>query len=371
MHASWHEVAATLTDVPPPRPSRRTLVVGVAVLVVVALVAGGLVVWRWLTRTDLERALDVVPASSLRVGFTDWGTLRSELVPSLPTRPSASQIQAFMGKAYDTDLSAVSSIDESAVALQRYYGFSPANADWEAYAQSRQGATMVLKLHDADFSVLRDNLRELGYRKPSQDDGVWRGGIDLVAGIDATISPELQYVALLEDQDLVVTSDTSSYAAEAVRSAKGVDDTLLGRVDTLASALGQPANAMIWSRDFACEDLAMSKADADDQARADQLVKAAGGVDPLTGLGMAMSPKRTLQVVEQFADGEQADANVRPRARLAVGDAVGRGSSFADDFRLTSSKAVGSTVRLTMVPRAKEGFVLSTLDQGPVLFATC
>jgi hypothetical protein len=61
----------------------------------------------------------------------------------------------------------------------------------------------------------------------------------------------------------------------------------------------------------------------------------------------------------------------RARARLAVGDAVGRGGSFADDFRLTSSRATGSTVLLTMKPKQREGFVLSALYDGPVIFATC
>ena len=35
---------------------------------------------------------------------------------------------------------------------------------------------------------------------PKDEDGVWRGGADLVAQIDPTITPELQYVVLLADQ---------------------------------------------------------------------------------------------------------------------------------------------------------------------------
>ena len=148
--------------------------------------------------------------------------------------PSDSKVEAFMQKAYDTDFSAASSIDESAVALQEHYGFSPANAQWEAYAQGRQGATMVLKVADGtDFGALADNLRTNGYGKPKDDDGVWKGGVDLVAGIDPTITPELQYVVLLEDQGLVVTSDTAAYAAAAADAARGDRDSLAstGRVD--------------------------------------------------------------------------------------------------------------------------------------------
>ena len=92
---------------------------------------------------------------------------------------------------------------------------------------------------------------------------------------------------------------------------------------------------------------------------------------PLAGLAMAMQPNRTLRIVAYFEDDEQAEKNLRARARLAVGEAVGRGGSFADDFELESSKAVGSSVVLEMRPRSKTGFVLSTLYDGPVLFATC
>jgi hypothetical protein len=86
---------------------------------------------------------------------------------------------------------------------------------------------------------------------------------------------------------------------------------------------------------------------------------------------MAMTPDRTLTVAEQFESTDQARENLRARARLAVGDAVGRGGSFADDFRLTSSRATGSTVLLTMKPKQRTGFVLSALYDGPVIFATC
>ena len=174
----------------------------------------------------------------------------------------------------------------------------------------------------ADFDTLAENLRTLGYRKPSEATGVWRGGIDLVSRIDPTISPELQYVVLLADQHLVVYSDTSSYAAVAGKAARGDAASIGPTVWELTGALGSPANAMIWAKDFACEDLAMSSADDDAQAEADTAVREAGGVSTLTGLAMAMDPDRSLHVVEQPAQADQATENLRPRARLAVGQAV-------------------------------------------------
>ena len=89
----------------------------------------------------------------------------------------------------------------------------------------------------------------------------------------------------------------------------------------MAGRLGDPANAMFWTGDFACDDLAMSRADQNDQQEAERLVRDAGGVTPLAGLAMAMRPDRTLRIVAHFEDSEQAEENLRPRAKLAVGDA--------------------------------------------------
>jgi hypothetical protein len=86
---------------------------------------------------------------------------------------------------------------------------------------------------------------------------------------------------------------------------------------------------------------------------------------------MAMLPDRTLRVVAHFEDSERAKKNLRSRARLAVGDAPGRGVSVADAFKLTSSGSRGRDVVLDLRPRQSTGYVLSALYDGPVLFATC
>ncbi|HET8561760.1 MAG TPA: hypothetical protein VFL69_14660 [Marmoricola sp.] len=346
--------------------TRRVIVVALAVVLLAAIGWTGKVLWDRAHRTDFQQALGLVPASSLRVGFTDWASVRARL--------HTADVKRLEAKAYNTDLSAASSIDQEGVALQRLYGFGPGTATWEAYAQSRQGATMVLKLPDtSDFGAIAGHLRDNGYHQPSSDTGVWRGGIDLVASLDPTLSPEVQYVVLLADQHLVVTSDQSSYAATAARVAAGDGRSLadLDSVGEMASRVPAPAAAMVWSRDFACRDLAMSKADAGDQRLAQQLITRAGPVSPLSGLVMAMAPDRTLTVAEQFESTGQARENLGARAKLAVGQAVGRGGSFADDFRLTAAKATGSTVLLTMKPKQRVGFVLSDLYDGPVIFATC
>ncbi len=354
--------------------ARGVAVVFTTLVLVAGLLVVGTVVWKRAHRSNLDEALSLVPASSLRVGFTDWGVVRRRLDAHLGAAPDTDAVEGLMRRAYDGDWSAASSIDASAAALQSTFGFSPATAQWEAFAQGRQGATMVLKVADgADFGVLAENLRSAGYQRPEKDDGVWQGGIDLVAGLDPTLSPELQYVALLEDRGLVVSSDDPSFAASAARTAAGDGSSFASveGVSDIASRLGEPANAMLWGKDFACTDLAMSQADDDAQAQAEARVADVGGVTPLAGLAMAMEPGRALRVVAHFEDSGRAEKNLRPRARLAVGEAIGRGGSFADDFELTSSKAAGSDVVLDLRPRSRSGFVLSALYDGPLLFATC
>ncbi len=348
--------------------------VTVALLLVAGLIAAGWVTWQRLNRTPLEEAMGLVPASSARVGFTDWDVVRSRLDADLGDTPDREAVEAMIEKAYDSDYAAVSSVDEAAGALQEIYGFGPATAQWEAFAQGSKGAVMVLKVREgSDFGILGDNLRSAGYGKPEEDDGVWEGGADLVSGLDPTITPELQYVVLLEGPGLVVTSDNPDFVASAAEVAAGDARAFssVAGVGDITGRLGDAANAMVWGRDFACTDLAMSRADEDDQQQAEERVRQAGGVTPLAGLAMSMAPDRTLRVVAHFEDSDGAEKNLRPRAELAVGEAIGRGVSFSDDFELTSSRAVDQDVVLTLEPRTRSGFVLSALYDGPVLFATC
>lgn len=353
----------------------RTIALTVILVVVLGtLVTVGARFWADRNRTDLRRALDVVPSSTLRLSFTDWSAVRSALRSHPGNDPSDAAIDDLISRGYDRDLTAVSSIDDSAKALQEHFGFSPATMDWEAYAQGRSGATMVVRMPDGfDFDTVTRKLASAGFTRPKHDDGVWNGGIDLVAALDMTITPELQYVAVLADHHLIVTSDTESYAKRAAAVAGGHGRSL-GDVSSVRDAvapLDEPAAAMVWAEDFACSDLAMSQAATDDQDTANALVAKAGELTPLSGLVMALDPDRTLTVSELFESRRAAKENLRPRAELVVGPAPGRGGSFSDDLRLTRSHTDGSTVQLVLRPREKTGFVLSALDSGPVLFATC
>jgi hypothetical protein len=353
---------------------RTIALVTIGVVVVGALVLVGTRIWTDRDRTDLRRALDVVPSSTLRLSFTDWDAVREALEADLGKEPSADEIQDLISRGYDRDLTAVSSIEEAASALQEHFGFSPATMSWEAYAQGKSGATMVVRMPDGfDFDEVTTKLTDLGFTKPKNDDGVWLGGTDLVAAIDPTITPELQYVAVLADRHLIVTSDVEDYARKSAEVARGNGRSLgdIAAVRDVVQPLAEPAAAMLWAEDFACSDLAMSQASAEDQEEADALVEKAGELTPLSGLVMALGKDRSLTVSELFESGTAAKENLRTRANLIVGPAPGRGGSFSDDLKLTESRTDGATVQLRLEPRAKTGFVLSALDSGPVLFATC
>ncbi|MFL6023217.1 MAG: hypothetical protein ACJ72O_07750 [Marmoricola sp.] len=354
---------------------RRTVAIAVILLVVLsALVVIGVRFLADRNRTDLRRALDVVPSSTLRLSFTDWAAVRSTVHSNPGQDPSDEAIDRLISRGYDTDLTAASSIDDSAKALQEHFGFSPATIDWEAFAQGRSGATMVARMPDGfDFDAVKRKLASAGFTKPQHDDGVWKGGVDLVATIDQTITPELQYIAVLADRHLIVSSDTEGYAKAAAAVAGGHGRSLgdVASVRDVVSPLAEPAAAMVWAEDFACSDLAMSQASTDDQDTGTSLVDRAGGIAPLSGLVMALGTDRSLTVSELFDSQRAAKQNLQPRAKLIVGPAPGRGGSFSDDLTLTKSHTDASTVQLVLKPRTKTGFVLSALDSGPVLFATC
>lgn len=342
--------------------------------VVLAMVVGAVRLWHDAHRTDFSRALSVVPEGTLRLSFTDWSAVRHRLGIASTDDPSAALVARLISKGYDSDLTSVSSVDDSAVSMQRNFGFSPATIQWEAYAQSPAGATMVARMPSGfDFTGVENHLQDMGFKRPASRTGVWLGGTDLLASVDPMLSPELQYVAVLADKGLIVTSDQQSYAGTAARVAAGNGASLADLDSTrgLVDKLGEPAAAMVWTRDFACSDLAMSSADQGAQDEANTLIAQAGKITPLTGLVMALGTDRHLTVLEGFDSGSTARENLRARAKLAVGSAPGRGGTFSDDLKLVTSQTDGAAVRLVFTPRTSTGYVLSDVNDGPVLFVTC
>jgi hypothetical protein len=353
-------------------------VVGVVSALVVALVVGGWLVWRATSGTSYQQAVAWMPESTLRATYTDWASVR-ELADgtSLGASSSSRNVSGFLSRAYDLDLTSTSAVVDSTYAMNRHYGFSALDAEWEMYGQSREGAVDVMRFGDSvDLEGVERSLRRLGYTPPSGgagSGGVWTGSTDLVATIDGELTPVMENVVVLPEQDLVLLSDNDAYASSAADVVTGDAEGLMEVEGTsaLASAAGEPATAVLLASDFACESLGMAQADEEDQAAAEEAVRAAGGVSPLAGVVVAMRPDRSVVVGMHFEDSEQASDDLRPRVELASGEAVGQGGTFGERFRVEEAVADGNEIVMQLDPAARDLPLVSDLTQGPLLFASC
>ena len=345
------------------------------------LVAAGLTGWRLLPEpTAYQQAVTWLPASTLRASYTDWAQVRDRAGgTSLGAASSAREVDRFLDRAYDLDLTTASAVSVSTYVLMHKYGFSPLDADWEIFGQSREGAVDVLRLDETvDMAGIERTLRTLGYTAPaagSDRAGVWTGSADLVATLDPALSSTQQNVAVLVDQRVVLMGDDATYLSAAAAVVRGSSDGLasVSGVENLARVVPDvPVSALLWAGDFACEDLSMGAADEEDQRVAEDLVADAGGVSPLAGLVIARVTSGSLTVGLHFESDDQAESNLQQRVDLASGPAPGQGGSFADRFSVTSAQVDGSDVVLRLRPRAaaRPG-VFSDITQGPILFATC
>jgi len=352
---------------------RRLLIVAPLVLLLLAASAvAGVRWWQERHRSDLERAMALTPLETQRFSWTDWEAVREELHADIGPDSSGGDVESFLADGFDADLTSESAMVESAAALQEGFGFSPADVQWELLAQSTTGSVLLVGLPDSlEVDELGDGFEELGYGRPDDETGVWAGGEELVARLAqdlGSLSPQFQYLALDEDRRLLMTSDSNAYLRQVTADLDG-DVTDRGLRD-VADAVGDPLSAAVYTGDFACRSLSMAQADPSDQSAADQLVPAAGGVDPLMAFAMGASKDGTVVVALAFANDEQARRNADSRAALAAGPAPGQGGDFADRFELGPVTADGRVVTLELRP-VEDSPVLSDLATGPVLFATC
>jgi hypothetical protein len=331
-----------------------------------------------LQRTSYQQAVEWLPASTLRATYTDWESVRSLADGSgLGSASTTRDVSSFVSRAYDLDLTATSAVVDSTYAMNRRYGFSPIDASWEMYGQSREGAVVVLQFGDSvDLEGVERNLRGLGYQPPSGgagSGGVWAGSADLVATIDPTLTPVMQNVVVLPDEGVVLLSDNQAYASSAASVVSGDEEGLdsVDGVSSLAAAVDEPASAVLFASDFACEALSMATADEEDQAVADDLIASAGGVSPVAGVVVAMQPDRSLVVGMHFESSDQASDDLRPRTELATGEAVGQGGTFGERFRVVEAAADGNEIVMDLEPASDDLPLLSDLTQGPLLFASC
>jgi hypothetical protein len=344
---------------------------GVAVAVLVLVAAATWVVLRVLDEEDpttMAYAVSLAPEGAQRVLWTDWAGVREELGLDLDRASSGEQADGLLEAALDADLGSASILDLSAATMQQSLGFSPATLDWELYAQTADGAALVMRLGGG---VTTDDvaaaLVEVEYVEPAEADGTWTRDAD-TSPVATDLDPTLGNIALLEDEGLVVASDLPigvDAALDAIADAES-EPVPAGVVD----ALGSPLSAVLYTGDQACSELAMGNADPRDQQTADDLLAAAGTVNPLTGFAIAAEPGGGVRVAMGFDGEEQARTNADTRAVLAAGPAPGQGGDFADRFTVEEVSADGSVVRMDLA-RVDGAEVVADLTNGPVLFATC
>jgi hypothetical protein len=337
---------------------RRTLLLSAVVAVAVVVVA---LVVRQVTaedRTRLQQAVDLAPAGAQRLSWTDWAGVRDEL--------GTDNLDQLIDEGFDADLTSTSALVTSAASLEESFGFSPQNLEWELFAQGTDAAVVLMGLADGDAGTVADRLRDLGYEEPDDDTGVWLGGSDLLAGI-GDLTPELQFIALDDERDLAVASDTEEGALSAVEQ---LDDDGGPDVEEVTAAVGPALSAAVYTGDQACNALAMAGADPADQAAGEERIAQAGEIDPLTGFAIAERRGGDLRVAMSFETEAQARDNADSRAALASGPAYGQGGDFADRFELGDVVADGDVVTMELGP-VEGAYVLSDLSSGPVLFATC
>ena len=348
---------------------------GAAVVVVMLLAAAVFAGVRWWLdsqRTELERAMAMAPDDAQRLSWTDWAGVRDELDLDLGDDPSSSDVLDLVDRGFEADLTSTSALADSADAMQEELGFSPATVDWELFTQSEAGAAITLGLPEStDFDELADRLDRLGYAEPESDTGVWESDPDLLAQI-GQLTPEVMFVALDADARVIVGSDTLEGAEAAVESATEEDEPGggLGEVVRSTADEPEPLSGAFYTGDQVCGALSMGQADAVDQDQAEELIDAAGDINPLTGFAMTKEPGGDLRVAMSFETEDQAKTNADTRAVLAAGPAPGQGGEFTDRFELGPVTAEGLVVTMELKP-TEGNYVLSDLSNGPVLFATC
>jgi hypothetical protein len=340
-----------------------------------ALLAAALV-W-WLVRGPTgpyADAVDTLGEDTLRSSFTDWSRIGERLdVPNLEEAQNQPAVDDFLGLAYDSDLVTGSAQLDVVRGLSLNFGYSLAQAEWEAYGQARDGAVSVLKLtDDVDFDEVRRNLDEAGYDEPTEDDGVWRGSGDLVVELESPMTTLQINVLLLDDEHLVLTSDSAGFLEQTRAVIHGEAPSLreVPGVDPLVEAAQGAESGQLWARDFACEDLALTATSAAvDRDEGSRLVEQAGGVHPLDGLLLARSGGEEATIGMWFDSETDAQDDLQPRTDLARGPAPGQGGDFTERFTIEESRADGRLI--TMRVRAETASFMGDLGQGPVLFASC
>ena len=380
MAATSTPVSVTKTRMRHAGDVRKALV---AVAVLAAAVLAGVAVAR--TQEDpqplLVQALDTVPDVTLTASFTDWAQVRDVLDrPDISSDSPAALRDALVTAAYEQDLSAASSLVGSVDTMAEEFGWSVLDAEWEMFAQGREGAVSVVALPTSvDLDELSASLQRLGYQRPSSDadDGaVWQGDPDSLARVDPELTAGLAAIAVLADRRLVVASDEAAYAARTVEVITAGSGSLgdLRDVAAVALPLAGDAVAVVHQPPQACDVTSYDTAAELDQRDAAERVQQVGGLVRQRALGFGVRQRSgglVLDVALVFASQVEALDQAGVRRQLATGDATGQGGTYDERFTVTDQRIEDATVLFELEPVAEQMSLLSDLTTGPLLFSWC
>lgn len=332
-------------------------------------------------RSDLVRALDSVPATTLTANFTDWRQVRETLDAAEVTNAAPeSRRRELLDAAYADDLSAVSGLAGSALAMAEPFAWSVFDLDWEVFGQAREGAVIVAALgEDTDVDTVVGALDRLGYERPDTgaDDGtVWVGGPDKLAAAGGSLTPMLEHVAVLADERLVVLSDTPDYAARTVDTITSGSESMggLGRVAATAVPLEGQLATVVHRPPRACVVTSYASTSKGDRELAEARIGAVGGLRSHHGLGFGIERAGAgFQLVASmsFETAADADRERLPRTVLAEGPAIGQGGTYEERFSLAGVEVVGTDLVFRLRPRERSMSLVSDLVSGPLLFSGC
>lgn len=337
-------------------------------LLVLAVVIAAILYAAWpRPGSTLERATSLLPKDTLRIAFTDWSGVRDEMdadgagCTAWPHCDGASVLDG-------SELASSSVIAGLAPTLDEELGWGPRSIEWEVLGQGRNGQVLIVDAGSSELDGIAKRYEEHGFADPGKrrlDGAVWSGGPDALARIPDLAEPILQHVAFLGDDHLLLSSDSPSALARAVKSARDG-----GLSWDLAGAVTEPLSAVGFVDDFACEALSMATADPGARATATRVVEDAGGVSPLVGYLVALGPDRAWTAGFAFETVAQARHDARSRQSLARAEDPGQMESYPDLFTLDSAERDDRIVVLHG-RAASSSYALSETTQGPVLLASC
>ncbi|HWU32616.1 MAG TPA: hypothetical protein VN108_07070 [Marmoricola sp.] len=368
------------------RLSRRATIVVVALVLMMGAAIGAARWWNDTHPTGIKGAVAALPATTQSFQFTDWSAVRIELrvmqgqeISKLGTwlDPSTYAATSTSPNVLRTlSSTSIISTPDSAMQLQKQFGISPANLQWEAYGNLPAGGVEVLSPNaTVDLTKVRSALTAAGYVQTKS--GAWS-----LEGGSANL-PDFGNIAVLPDRHLVLASASPIALTDAMQTASGKVPSLdsVTSLNDLVGTLDQPVAADVWVRDAVCGDTRISYSaqaapDPATEQEINQAIRSAGGVSPLVGFALTLNPDGTLTAAMQYPSDSAAQRDLKARATLATGQRYSIGVNFASLFTLVSSQTNNSTILLQMSPvpgsESSTGVPLFPwLIQGDLDFASC